>query len=79
MTICCWPLSEVEVVPGLAAALLPVSAGGGGSSVPITWRPWSSSFTLVELRPVTGVTVLSTGLTVTTGSWSPVRAARMST
>ena len=75
MTICCWPLSVVVVpsVPGLASALLPLSAGGGGSSVPTTWRPWSSTLTLVPLRPTTVVIVSSSGLTVTTGKRSAVK------
>ena len=51
----------------------------GGSSVPMTCMPWSSSLTLVLLRPVTTVIELSAGLTVMTGNLSPVRPTTMST
>ena len=41
-------------VPGLAfGSSVPVSAGGGGRSVPTTWRPWSSALTLVLFTPAT--------------------------
>ena len=46
------------------------SAGGGGSSVPSTCMPWSSSLTLVLLRPATTVTESSAGSTVMTGNLS---------
>ena len=69
MTICCWPLRTVSLpAPGLAlGSVVPVSAGGGGSSVPTTCTPWSSALTLVPLTPATVVIVASSGLTVTTG------------
>ena len=46
---------------------VPVSAGGGGSSVPTTCTPWSSALTLVPFTPATVVMVASSGLTVTIG------------
>src|SRR6476661_3563755 len=89
ITISCWPL---RFVPGPDGAPVPgspeatgtgvaaaVSAGGGGRSVPITWRPWSSSLTLVLLRPATTVIALSPGATVMTGNLSAVRPTTMST
>ncbi len=58
MTICCWPLRTVSVpaCPGWRSdRSVPVSAGGGGSSVPTTCTPWSSALTLVLFTPATVV------------------------
>jgi hypothetical protein len=52
MTICCWPLRVVvsPPAPGLGAGVsAPDGAGGGGRSVPRTWRPWASTLTVAWL------------------------------